>query len=231
MLILAFDTAGAGCSACVWKDTAVLAVRTGRMERGQAEALVPMLSAVLAEAGVAWADLDRLSVTVGPGSFTGLRVGLATARAASLASGVPIVGVTTLEAFAHGVGADVRARGGTIVAVVDARRDDVYVQAFSAADLAPLGAPASVRPDAVQAWLQESGGSGPVTAVGDGVPLIADIAGAAGWTVIGQGQDVPDPVVVAQMAATRPVTGDVPAALYIRPADAAVPTHGGQLRP
>lgn len=231
MLILAFDTAGAGCSACVWQDGVVLSRRAGRMERGQAEALVPLLQDVLAEAGIAWSALDRLAVTVGPGSFTGLRVGLATARAASLASGLPVVGVTTLEVFAHGLSPDVRPSIGTVLAVADARRHDVYAQAFAAEDLRPLTDAASVVPDDVPGWLAAAGAVGPVVVVGDGVPLLATVAAAEGWVIEGDGQIVPDPVVIAALAAGRAVLAEPPAALYIRPADALVPVNGGQLRP
>jgi len=98
--ILAFDTALGACSAAVWADGLVLARAFEPRSRGHAEALLPMIEAVLAEAGLRLDALDRLAVTVGPGSFAGTRVGLAAARGLALATGLPLVGVTTLEAVA-----------------------------------------------------------------------------------------------------------------------------------
>jgi len=83
MILLAFDTATACCSAAVWHDGRILAVREDAMERGHAEALAPMIEDAMREAGIAFAALDGIAVTVGPGAFTGLRIGLSMARAAS----------------------------------------------------------------------------------------------------------------------------------------------------
>ena len=103
MRLLALDTATAACSVALWRDGAVLARRFEAMLRGQSEALMPMVGAVLAEAGCGFKDLDAIAVTVGPGAFTGLRIGLAAARGMALAAELPLIGVTTLEAVVHGV--------------------------------------------------------------------------------------------------------------------------------
>jgi tRNA threonylcarbamoyladenosine biosynthesis protein TsaB len=137
--VLAFDTALAACSAAVWSDGAILAARLERLDRGHAEALMPMVEAVRTEAGLAYEDIDRLAVTVGPGTFTGLRIGLAAARGLALAIARPLVGVTTLEALAAGVSEDER-QGRSVLAVIDARRGEVYAQTFDAG-LAPLVPP------------------------------------------------------------------------------------------
>ena len=102
MLILAIDTALDACAAAVL-DTAsskVIAQESQAMKRGHAEALMPLIARVMKESGVAFDALDRIAVTTGPGSFTGLRVGLSAARGIALAAGKPVVGVTTLTAYA-----------------------------------------------------------------------------------------------------------------------------------
>src|SRR5688572_11362625 len=101
MRVLAIDTALEACSAAV-PDTenGVLASETRSMARGHAEALMPLIARVMGEAKTPFADLDRIAVTTGPGSFTGLRVGIAAARGIALATGKPAFGVTTLAAFA-----------------------------------------------------------------------------------------------------------------------------------
>ena len=93
MLILSLDTAGQACAVCVWRDGVVLAAREERMARGQDARLVPLLLEVMAAAGVAFPQLDRIAVTRGPGSFTGLRIGLATARGLGLAADKPVIGI------------------------------------------------------------------------------------------------------------------------------------------
>ena len=132
-LILAFDTSAARCAAALVLGERVPALHDEPMERGQAERLLPMLEALLATAGVGWGDLDGIAVCTGPGNFTGIRIGVATARGLALALDVPAVGVTGFEALAA-------ATGLAQVAIED-RRGTVFVQAFS--DGVPLGEPSA----------------------------------------------------------------------------------------
>lgn len=234
MRILAFDTAGNGCSACLWQDGTVLAQARLGMERGQAEALVPLLSSLLDQAGLDWPQLDRLAVTVGPGSFTGVRVGLATARALALATGLPVVGVTTLELFATMAHAEIlahrleQAEDGALLALIDARRDDLYCQAFDATTLSPLTAPDSLRLDDIAPLLARLGRT--ATACGDAQPL-AEALLTDGTLQRWCGDRLADPVILAELASHRAPENTVPTPLYIRPPDAALPANGGQLRP
>src|SRR6476660_7024856 len=126
MLILAIDTALDACSAAVL-DTAAgttVALESQPMNRGHAEALMPLIARVIKQSGVAFTSLDRIAVTTGPGSFTGLRVGLSAARGIALAAGLPVVGVTTLTAYAAAFVTD----NGEypIVSAIDARHGHVY---------------------------------------------------------------------------------------------------------
>ena len=130
MRVLAIDTALEACSAAVL-DTgagAVAAHESLPMQRGHAEALMPLIARVMARAGGTFADLDRIAVTTGPGSFTGLRVGIAAARGIALAAGKPAIGITTLAAYAAPfIAADDSL---PVVAVIDARHEHVYLQVF-----------------------------------------------------------------------------------------------------
>jgi len=128
MLILAIDTALDACAAGVLDTDAgrLIAQESLSMKRGHAEALMPLLGRVIKASGIGFADLDRIAVTTGPGSFTGLRVGLSAARGIALAAEKPVVGVTTLAAFA----APVVNQGGEhpVISAIDARHDHVYFQ-------------------------------------------------------------------------------------------------------
>src|SRR5215211_1981702 len=131
MLILAIDTALDGCSAGVL-DTAqnsLIAQESLAMKRGHAEALMPLIARVMKESGVAFSALDRIAATTGPGSFTGLRVGLSAARGIALAAGKPVVGVTTLTAFAAPIVSE------------NAEPHPVVAPIAEALDAARLGAP------------------------------------------------------------------------------------------
>jgi len=99
------------------------------MKRGHAEALMPLIARVMKASTIAFAALDRIAVTTGPGSFTGLRVGLSAARGIALAAGKPVVGLTTLAAYAAPVVADNGEH--PIISAIDARHDHVYFQAVS----------------------------------------------------------------------------------------------------
>ncbi|UZE49379.1 tRNA (adenosine(37)-N6)-threonylcarbamoyltransferase complex dimerization subunit type 1 TsaB [Rhodopseudomonas sp. P2A-2r] len=137
MLILAIDTALDACAAGVL-DTRVsrlIAHESLPMKRGHAEALMPLIARVMAQSGIGFADLGRIAVTTGPGSFTGLRVGLSAARGLGLAAGKPVVGVTTLTAYAAPVVS--RNEPHPIISAIDARHDHVYFQVV-AGDGSPL---------------------------------------------------------------------------------------------
>jgi tRNA threonylcarbamoyladenosine biosynthesis protein TsaB len=131
MLILAIDTALDACAAGVLDTDAgkLIAQESLPMKRGHAEALMPLIARVMKASGIAFTALDRIAVTTGPGSFTGLRVGLSAARGIALAAGKPVVGVTTLTAFA----APVVSESGEqpVISAIDARHDHVYFQVVS----------------------------------------------------------------------------------------------------
>src|SRR5262245_31422590 len=129
MRLLAIDTALTACSAAVYdSERGIPAGETLKMARGHAEALMPQIARVMAKAALEFAALDRIAVTVGPGSFTGLRVGVAAARGIALAANKPAVGVSTLAAMAMPV--IVSDDSNPVVVVIDARNDQAYMQAF-----------------------------------------------------------------------------------------------------
>src|SRR5262249_29264459 len=144
----------------------IVASETLKMTRGHAEALMPLLARVLDAAGLEFAELDRVAVTVGPGSFTGLRVGIAAARGIALATGKRAVGLSTLAAYA----APLLAGGapGRVAAATAPRHGNVYLQTFGA-DGRSLTAPsiATIR-DAVQA-----AAGGPAVIVGSAAAQVA----------------------------------------------------------
>lgn len=131
MLILAIDTALDACAAGVLDTSAgkLIAQESLDMKRGHAEALMPLIARVMKASGIAFASLDRIAVTTGPGSFTGLRVGLSAARGIALAASKPVVGLTTLTAYA----APLVSESGEqpIISAIDARHDHVYFQVVS----------------------------------------------------------------------------------------------------
>lgn len=228
--VLAIDSATSGCSACIWQDGNVLARESESMARGQAQELMVMVDRVLTTAGLEPYDLDAVAVTRGPGAFTGLRIGLAAAKGFALALGIPCIGVTTLEAIAMGVAEDERMgdEQRLVLACVESKREDIFVQIFSA-DLKPLSEPLACN---------EAGLKG-LFAVGARVALVGDAAERA-LTML-QGADIdallssaaalPDPAIVAALGSQRVgATQAMPEPLYIRPPDAVIPKAEGRLR-
>jgi tRNA threonylcarbamoyladenosine biosynthesis protein TsaB len=136
--LLAIDTATGPCSVAVWKDGRVAAYVENVKPTQQSASLMPMVEQALAEAGITYAALSGVACTTGPGSFTGIRVGLASASGISFAAGIAGMGFTTLEVLAFGAAA----KGGdtsTILAVLNAGKGEFYFQAFSALPFAALG--------------------------------------------------------------------------------------------
>ncbi|HEY7610297.1 MAG TPA: tRNA (adenosine(37)-N6)-threonylcarbamoyltransferase complex dimerization subunit type 1 TsaB [Alphaproteobacteria bacterium] len=173
MTVLGIDTSAAACSAALWRGGAAVATERTLMARGHAEALMPMIERVMQ--GAAYGELDAVAVTAGPGAFTGLRIGLATARGIALAAGIPAIGVSVFAAIAAGIPAAAR-RGRAVAVAIDTKRGDVYLQGFDAT-LAPLGPGRVVAAAEIAAALPP----GPLYVAGDGTGLIeAALAGAAG---------------------------------------------------
>ena len=210
MNILALDTCLGACSVAVCADGAALAAASEAMTRGHQERLAPMAAEVMATAGLAFAQLDRVAVTVGPGSFTGLRVGLAFAKGLALALDRPCVGISVLEALGRG-------RPGFAAACVDAHRGQVYLQVFidGHAAMAPDVLPVEIA----AARLIELYAGGPAALIGSGASLLqaALPQGAA------EPDALPDPVAIAALASGARAPFAPPRPLYLRAPDAKLP--------
>ncbi|MGI9422285.1 MAG: tRNA (adenosine(37)-N6)-threonylcarbamoyltransferase complex dimerization subunit type 1 TsaB [Hyphomicrobiaceae bacterium] len=190
--ILAIDTTFAACSAAlrVASEGGCHAAQTierfEAMTTGHAERLVAMIADVLQEAAFEFDALDALAVTVGPGTFTGTRIGVAAARALALAGTLPVYASTSLAvmaAIAHRTAPDTMPdrKHGVIAACVDARRGQLYVQCFSDPALPAIGAAILTRADDVVAQLPSEC---PIVAVGSGAEAVRDAAARHGLTVM-----------------------------------------------
>jgi tRNA threonylcarbamoyladenosine biosynthesis protein TsaB len=209
-MILSIDTCLGASSVAVLDGERVLAARSEPMTRGHQERIGVLVREAAAEAGVAFADLSRIGVTVGPGGFTGLRVGLAFAKGLATALSIPCVGVNTLESLAFGT-------KGFAAAVIDARMNQVYLQVF--ADGVSLMAPDALGLGEAAARLAELYSGGPATLVGSGAPLLADALPSA--TVLTPVSA--DPVAVARLAAAKPTPSHSARPLYLRAPYATLP--------
>jgi tRNA threonylcarbamoyl adenosine modification protein YeaZ len=224
MRVFAIDTALEACSAAVLDSERdeIIARETIPMARGHAEALMPLIARVIEAAKLDFTQIDRFAVTTGPGSFTGLRVGIAAARGLGLAAGKPVVGLSTLAALAAPViAADASV---PVVAALDARHDHVYLQVFAA------GGRTLVTPRVLP--LAEA-----VNLARGGAPRIVGSA-AAMLAALWPGLDrpptsisstpAPDIDWVARVGATLVENAAPPKPFYLRPPDAQ-PQHAAQL--
>ncbi len=167
-----------------------------------------MLAEAMAEAGVGFDGLDRIGVTVGPGSFTGLRVGLAFAKGLAIARGIPCVGVGVLEALAASVD-----RSGPVVAAIDAKRDQLYLQVFGER-------PGARGPEAILLVdIRLFDPSPQLTVVGSGAPLLRSAFPHARLEPLA----APDPLAVARLAAAADPAEAPPQPIYLRAPDARLP--------
>jgi tRNA threonylcarbamoyladenosine biosynthesis protein TsaB len=211
MKILAVDTALGACSAALLARDAVLARRHEAMARGHAEALAPMVAAVMREAATDFSALDRLAVTIGPGTFTGQRIGLAFMRALKVALEKPLIGITSLQAMAAQAMAETGAS--CAAAVHDARRGEVYLEICGT----------TRRPPAIESFAAAADILAPLAAglvlAGTAAPdMAAQLQQARLTTII-----APDAVWVAKLAAQAPIPPQSPRPLYLRPPDAKLP--------
>ncbi|MEM9107960.1 MAG: tRNA (adenosine(37)-N6)-threonylcarbamoyltransferase complex dimerization subunit type 1 TsaB [Pseudomonadota bacterium] len=224
MRTLAVDTAAHLCAACIYDSTQgrVASRAVEDIGRGHAERLFAVIDRALDEASLTFGDLDRLGVCIGPGSFTGVRVGVSAMRGLSLALSIPVVGVSQFDALAKDA-----QTGEPLLVVLDARRGEVYAQAFDK-DGEAEGAPAVLSVEAACASVQRSG----AILVGSGAPLLT-AAGAR--STIGSDASTSDIATIAQIAARADLPTEKPKPMYLRSADAkpqsgfAVERLGGQV--
>jgi tRNA threonylcarbamoyladenosine biosynthesis protein TsaB len=212
--ILAIDTCLEACSVAICDDGIALAAHSEIMSRGHQERLAPMAAEAMTEVGAGFDTLDMVAVTVGPGSFTGLRVGLAFAKGLGLALGVPCIGVGVLEALAAS-----ESETGFVAATVDARRGQIYLQVFI--DGRAAMAPDALPPELAAARLAELWPGGAGALVGSGAGLLAGVIPEARLSA----RLAADPVAIARIAARMRAPYPPPRPLYLRAPDARLPSR------
>ena len=225
MRVLIVDTALGACSAGVVEDGRGLGVRSELMTKGHQERLAGMARDAVVEAGGGFGAVDRIGVTVGPGSFTGLRVGLAFAQGLGAALDRPVVGVSTLDALAASIDPV-----GLVAAVIDARRGQVYARLFR--DGVALGAAEALPLDvAVERILEAAAGTAP-TLVGSGAPVLAEAFPDRLANAVLTPLAAPTPEALARLTGAADPTIALPRPLYLRAPDATPPSRlPGQPRP
>ncbi len=210
MKILALDTAMAACSAAVI-DTAArapLAAEFVPMERGHAEAIAPMVERVMEQSGLTFKQMDRIAVTTGPGTFTGVRIGLAMARGLGLALGIPVVGIDSLSAIAANANEDSH----PVLVACDARNTELYCAVYDGARKERVAPRIMTIDDAVRALIPG------MLVIGSAADAVIAASGRTDVTR-SQAGDLPDARNFARRAETKPADG-MPSPLYLRAPDA-----------
>jgi tRNA threonylcarbamoyladenosine biosynthesis protein TsaB len=224
MHVLALDTALDACSVAL-VDTnreQPLAALTIELDRGHAEALIPAVERVMRAAGAGFDAIDRIVTTIGPGSFTGLRVGISAARGFALVARKPAIGVTTLASLSAPFVTQNDAV--PVVAAIDARHGNLYLQMFGAGGRTLVAPRACTVREAIRAV-----SLGPVKIVGSAAPMLAALwPGSAPAPVAVDGRSAPDIVWVARLGAAADPAQAKPRPLYLRPPDAR-PQETGRL--
>jgi tRNA threonylcarbamoyladenosine biosynthesis protein TsaB len=223
MRVLAIDTALEACSAAVLDpDSGITASESLAMTRGHAETLMPLIARVMNGAGVEFAQLDRIAVTTGPGSFTGLRVGISAARGIALAAGKPAVGLSTLAALAAPL---IATDDGTqVVAAIDARYEHIFLQVFGVNGRTLVGPRVASLRDAARAAM-----AAPARIVGSAANKMAAAwpKGAEPPLSVEQ-RAAPDIEWIARLGAAATDGYSPPKPLYLREPDAQ-PQDGARL--
>jgi len=208
MRVLAFDCAGAQCAAAILADSEIVAAGRFEAERGHAQLLMPLLVDLLGQARLSFDHIDRFAVTIGPGSFTGIRVALAAAQGLAIGAGKPIVGITNFEVLAAAA-AEAGISAPRILAVIESRRAECFVQLFDASG-GELGGAEALHPEKVPEWA----GPGRIALAGDAAWRVAPYFDNAQTIAV-----TADPAMIARLAASRdPGRPVVP--FYLRAADA-----------
>jgi tRNA threonylcarbamoyladenosine biosynthesis protein TsaB len=231
MRVLAFDTSTLTASVAVvdGEPSAALSRVSMRAARDSdttthSDNLLPLIDAVLAEAGTALADLDAIAIGAGPGSFTGLRIGMATAKGLAFATGKPLWAVSSLTALAAELAAD-NPITSTVIAVLDARREEVFAGCYAldeSATLRRLNDERVMPPEELGTVVAALAGGGPIRLVGDGIVTYPDELSSIG-TLETSIRVTPAALRIAELALTdrhRVDVTDTGAPVYIRPSEA-----------
>jgi tRNA threonylcarbamoyladenosine biosynthesis protein TsaB len=223
--ILALDAAGHACSAALWRDGGLAAQERRAMSHGHAVELLPMIERVMAAGGVDLRQVERIAATVGPGGFTGLRIGLATARGLGLAIGCPVIGLSSFQVAAAGLAGHFPSGRfpDRFLVVLDSRRAEPYA-ALLGGDLSFLRPPALMTLAEIWALIREEAVS---TVIGDGIAALqSGLAGEKSPPALIEAAT--DAAIAAGLAADPGHRFDLPPdPVYIRPPDISQPKPPG----
>lgn len=212
MILLTIDTSANLCAASI-HDAKERGRAVRDLGKGHAEHLMAVIDEALTQAGVTFADLGAVAVSIGPGSFTGIRVGVSAARGLALALGIPSVGVTTLEALAFEARATVPGR--VILAALDGGRGEIHAALYDAEGM-ELAAPAALDAETALSLVRQED----AVVTGSAADILQALAG--GKLEVAGRAATPDIAAYASLAASKPLDGSRPAPLYLRSADAKV---------
>lgn len=224
MRLAAIDTSTALGSVALFEDGVLVAEESQRVSNAHGESLMPMVSALFDRVGWRAADVARWGVGIGPGSFTGVRIAVATTKGIALATGAELVGVTSLDAVAEGLGG----AGELVVSTVFAGKGELYVQARRGPTV--VLAPKHLPIDRVAVAVAEAGsGSGSGSQV---VVVVGEVAKAVDWSILGSHvvlqldapHDLPRASAVGRIAASRAAEdADALEPSYVRPPEITMP--------
>jgi tRNA threonylcarbamoyladenosine biosynthesis protein TsaB len=228
MKVLALDTALGACSVAIAVDGRLVSSAHEELARGHAERLFDLVAACEIEAGLTAKDMDRLAVTIGPGTFTGLRVGLAAAKGMALATGKPLMGLNTLHLVALGAGGEGLTGPDKVLLTFDARRGEVYHQLFDS-DLAPLSLPQIGTVEEAAALAEQTiaeqaivSAAARLLLVGTGSQVVQPLLGSKG--ILSQASEQPHAAALALFCdAQEDLSAYAPDPLYLRAPDAKPP--------
>jgi tRNA threonylcarbamoyladenosine biosynthesis protein TsaB len=224
MRLAAIDTSTALGSVALFEDGELVAEQSQRVSNAHGESLLPMVAALFERVGWQPAQVQRWGVGIGPGSFTGVRIAVATAKGIALATGAELVGVTSLDALAEGVDD----RGGTVVAsVLEAGKGEVFVQARREGQVV-LGPSHVVLAEVGATLARIAGAEGPVVVAGEAASeLDLSALGVRVILAVAAPHDLPRASIIGRIAHARtPDDADALEPLYVRPPDITMPKKG-----
>jgi tRNA threonylcarbamoyladenosine biosynthesis protein TsaB len=220
---LALDAAGSACSVAVGLGEKVVAEKRIDTTHGQAESLLPLVDTVMRDAGREPAAIDLVVVTVGPGSFTGIRVGLAAARGIALATGARLLGVTSFDAVAVRAARGGCSETGFLLIALESRREEFYVQFFGPHG-DPLREPAAIMPALFHGAVAGTIGANPLLIAGDAAQRAAAALARPDTAVLEDSAPGAIGTLRAGLRLLRLGKGaEAPRPLYLRPPDVTLP--------